>query len=215
VKTRFSWILAIGLTALAFGASFYLYAALPERIPIHWNIRGQIDGYGDKSWAVFALPGGMGLMIGLFALLPWLSPKPFEVDSFRQTYLFIMVLVVALFGYIHALSLIAASGRAIDFSRALLGGLFLFFALLGNVMGKVKRNFYVGIRVPWTLANDRVWNDTHRLAAWLWVACGLIGFVIAMAGFPVLAFAPLAVAVVVPIVHSFLLYRRLDRRGEV
>jgi uncharacterized membrane protein len=215
VKARVSWILAIAMTAIAFVATLYLYKTLPERIPVHWNIRGQIDGYGDKSWAVFLMPGTMAGMILLFAALPWLSPKPFEVDSFRNTYLFIMVLVVGLFGYIHALMMIAASSRPMDFPRALLGGVFLFFALMGNVMGKIKRNFYVGLRVPWTLANDRVWNDTHRMAAWLWVAAGLIGFVFAMAGWFILAFVPLGIAVVVPIVYSFLLYRRLERSGEV
>ena len=59
-----------------------------------------------------------------------------------------------------------------DIGRAMIGGMFLFFALLGNVMGKVRKNFYIGIRVPWTLASDRVWNDTHRLAAWMMVAGG-------------------------------------------
>ena len=78
---------------------------------------------------------------------------------------------------------------------ALVGGTFLFFALLGNVLGRVRRNFYIGVRVPWTLASERVWNDTHRVAAWLFVACGLAGFVIAVAGLPlVAAFAVLLVA---------------------
>ena len=69
-----------------------------------------------------------------------------------------------------------------DIGRALIGGMFLFFALLGNVMGKVRKNFYIGIRVPWTLASDRVWNDTHRLAAWLMVGGGILGFLLVILG---------------------------------
>ena len=70
-----------------------------------------------------------------------------------------------------------AKEATVDLGRAFIAGMFLFFALLGNVIGKVRKNFYIGVRVPWTLASDRVWNDTHRLAAWVMVAAGVIGFV--------------------------------------
>ncbi len=212
---RYSWWLAIALTAGAFVASAALYSRLPEQIPIHWNIRGEVDGYGSKSWAAFLCPGCMAAVIALFVLLPRLSPKQFEVDSFRETYLFVMVLIVALFGYIHALTLLAALGHSFGMDRTLMAGLFLFFALMGNVMGKLRRNFWIGIRVPWTLASERVWNDTHRLAAWLWFAGGLVGFALALAGLPVVSLVVLGVIVVVPIAYSLLLYKRLERRGEI
>ena len=123
----------------------------------------------------------MAGMIVLFYFLPALSPKQFEVDTFRSTYLYIMVLVVGLFAYMHGVLLYVvhqktAGGATFDLGRAFIAGMFLFFGLLGNVIGKVRKNFYIGIRVPWTLASDRVWNDTHRLAAWVWVAAGVIGF---------------------------------------
>ena len=73
----------------------------------------------------------------------------------------------------------SGAGRpSFDLGRAFIAGMFLFFGLMGNVMGKVRKNFYIGIRVPWTLASDRVWNDTHRVAAWVWVAAGVVGFAI-------------------------------------
>ena len=150
-------------------------------MPTHWNIEGKVDGWGDKSWATFLMPGMMiGLLI-LFAFLPALSPKHFEVDTFRSTYLYIMVLTTGLFAYMNGVILLATwqevreGPKFMDIGRALIGGMFLFFALLGNVMGKVRKNFYIGIRVPWTLASDRVWNDTHRLAAWLMVVGGSSG----------------------------------------
>jgi uncharacterized membrane protein len=98
----------------------------------------------------------------------------------------------------------------------MLGGMFLFFALMGNVLGKVRRNFYVGIRVPWTLASDRVWNDTHRLAAWLFAGCGAAGFIWIVAGGPPLpSLGLLAVAALVPIIYSFVHSKQLERRGEL
>jgi uncharacterized membrane protein len=126
-----------------------------------------------------------------------------------------MVLVVGLFGYIHAITLLASMGFLIDFPRVMLGGMFLFFILTGNVLGKVQRNLYIGVRVPWTIASDRVWNDTHRIASWLFVVCGLVGFTIDMVGYPLISLAPMLVAFVVPIVYSFVHYRSLERRGEL
>ncbi len=214
--TRLYWVLSIVLVVGAFVASAVLYPGLPAHIPTHWDIHGQVDGYGEKTWAVFLMPGVMVGSLGLIALLPWLSPKQFEVDSFRETYLFIMLLVMGLLTYIHALMLLAAKSHGLDVGRALVGGIFLFLALVGNVLGKVRRNFYVGYRLPWTLASDRVWNDTHRLAAWLIVACGLIGCALVVLGAPIAATVVLVIIVaVVPAVYSLIHYKRLQRRGEL
>ena len=158
----------------------------------------------------------------LFAFLPALSPKHFEVDTFRSTYLYILVLVSALFLYMHGVILLATwqevrqGPKFMDIGRALVGGMFLFFALLGNVMGKVRKNFYIGIRVPWTLASDRVWNDTHRLAAWLMVGGGILGFVLVIIGLPIVWSIGVMIATfLVPVVYSFVHYKALERQGAL
>jgi uncharacterized membrane protein len=219
--SRGYWIVGICLAVLTFGVSFWLYPSLPDRIPTHWNIRGEVDGYGSKQWAVFLMPAFMVGMLVLFYFLPALSPKHFEVDTFRPTYLYIMVVVMTLFAYLHLLILYAVWRTAIqqqqfDMGRPLVAGIFLMLALLGNVLGKVRRNFYIGVRVPWTLASDRVWNDTHRLAAWIMVAAGLLGFVMILVGVPVLyTFVPFIGALFVPIIYSFAHYKALERRGAL
>src|SRR5436305_6807562 len=93
-----------------------------------------------------------------------------------------MVVVVGLMGYIHVVMLYAVTYGLRDFNRPLCSGLFLMLVLMGNVMGKVRRNFFIGVRTPWTLASERVWCDTHRLAAWLFVAVGLSGFALSLIG---------------------------------
>jgi uncharacterized membrane protein len=213
---RIYWLMAVALVVLTWVVSAALYPRLPSTIPMHWNIHGELDGYGSKG-TIFLMPGAMVFLLGLFSVLPILSPQSFEVDSSRKTYLFIVVLITGLMGYIQAVILYAAThGGHVDVGRALVGGTFLFFAMLGNVLGRVRRNFYIGVRVPWTLASERVWNDTHRIAAWIFVACGLAGFVIALAGLPLfVAFAVLLVAVVVPVVYSFVHYKQLERRGAL
>jgi uncharacterized membrane protein len=220
--SRTYWIIAGLLTAAAWLLAAWLYPSLPQRIPIHWNFEGKVDGWGEKTWAAFLMPGMMVVFLVFFAFLPALSPRHFEVDAFRATYLYIMVLMTAMFFYMNGVILLATwqevreGARFMDIGRALIGGLFLFFALLGNVMGKVRKNFYIGIRVPWTLASDRVWNDTHRLAAWVMVAMGAIGFVLVVAGVPpVWAIGLLLGSLLIPVVYSFVHYKALERRGAL
>ena len=216
------WIIAGLLTLAAWALAAWLYPSLPQRVPTHWNIEGKVDGWGDKSWATFLAPGMMIAFLILFAFLPALSPKQFEVDSFRSTYLYIMVLTTGLFAYMNGVILLATwqevreGPRFVDIGRALIGGILLFFALLGNVMGKVRKNFYIGIRVPWTLASDRVRNDTHRLAAWVTVAAGVIGFLLVIAGAsPIVAIGLLIGSMLIPVVYSFIHYKSLERCGAL
>lgn len=213
--SRSTLIVALVIAACAFAASGAAYANLPDRVPTHWNIKGEIDGYGPKSVATFLTPGMMLFMILVLAAVPYLSPAQFKIDTFRSTYQVIVLLVLGLFAYIHVIILWATlRPNSFDMSRVLMGGMFLFFAMLGNVLGKVRRNFYVGIRVPWTIASERVWNETHRLAAWTFVGAGVIGFILTLAGYLIVAIGVLIVAVIVPIVYSFLLSKRLEREGH-
>jgi uncharacterized membrane protein len=218
--TRVYWIIAILMVALSAGASASLYPSLPDQIPKHWNIRGEVDAYGEK-WTIFIFPLVMCGMLVLFYFLPALSPKHFEVDTFRSTYLYIMVLVTGLFCYmqgvlLYTINQTVAKQPSIDLGRAFIGGMFLFFGLLGNVLGKVRKNFYIGVRVPRTLASDRVWNDTHRLAAWVFVGAGVIGFLMIILGAPIMpAVVVLLLSALIPVVYSFVHYKALERRGAL
>ena len=205
---------AVILTTLA--GILVAYPHLPETVPVHWNAHGQVNGWGPK-WSLLVYgPGVMVLMVALTAVLPWLSPKKFEVDSFRATYLYIMIAIVAMFAYIQILVLLSGLGVALDIGRAIEGGVCLLITLLGNVLGKVRRNFYVGIRTPWTLASDAVWNRTHRLGAKVFFFGGLIGLaaVLLHAPFwvPVIA---IVAAALVPVIYSLIYYKQLERRGQL
>ena len=216
-------LVAILLTLAAAGASvvawYGFHDRLPEKVPIHWNLRGEPDGWVPRDGALgylLILPGVMAGVTLLGLALPWLSPRGFDLDRFRETFEYIIALIVAMFGYIHLVTLLAGFGLGFDLNRVLLGGLFLFFALLGNVLGKVQRNFYVGIRTPWTLASEAVWIRTHRVGAWLFTACGLAAALAALAGLhPVVCFVLLAPAALVPIFYSLWLYKKLEKQGRL
>jgi uncharacterized membrane protein len=218
--TRVYWIVAVLIVLAATGAVVWLYPDLPDQVPMHWNIEGKVDGYGGK-WTLFMFPALMAGMLALFYFLPALSPRHFEVDTFRPTYLYIMNIVIGLFAYLEAVLLYTVyqnvhRGTSVDLGRGFMGGMFLFFALLGNQLGKVRKNFYIGVRVPWTLASDRVWNDTHRLAAWTMCAGGVIGFVLSLLGVSVLVSIVILVgSALIPVVYSFVHYKALERAGAL
>jgi uncharacterized membrane protein len=218
--TRGYLVVSTVLIGGALVASAVLYPWVPEMIPTHWNLEGEIDDYGNKQWALFLVPGMMVGLLSLFLALPWLSPKQFSLDSFRSTYGFIVVLLMATLAYIHGLTLWAALAGQVDITRALLAGLLIMFGLMGNVLGKVRRNFWVGIRTPWTLASDRVWNDTHRLAAQWFVGAAAVGLICVLLPLPlpVVTIATIALimsAALFPVGYSLVHYKRLESRGEL
>jgi immunity protein, SdpI family len=214
--SRKYYLVGMLLTVVVFVATAVVYPHLPSSVATHWNLHNQPNGYSPK-WALFLIgPGFMAAMMLLMYFLPWLSPKNFEVDTFRSTYLQIMLMLVGMVAYFYAVILWAAASHPLDVGRAIVGGICLIFTLLGNLMGKVRRNFYIGIRTPWALANERVWNATHRLAAKTIVASGLLGLALTAAGldsWPV--FVVLLAGWFVPVVYSLVFYKQLERRGEL
>jgi uncharacterized membrane protein len=218
------WLLYnIALTLAAFAAALYLGwlrpDLLPEQVPTHWNAAGVADKHVPRDEilpSLLILPGVMAGFVLLSLALPWLSPQQFAIEPFRNTYNFLMALALTLFANLDGVFLAASLGWQVDITKAVLGGMFLFFALMGNLIGKVRRNFFVGIRTPWTLADESVWIRTHRMAAWLWVPGSLLGFVAVLLGVSFWwAFPFFLVLALAPVLYSLILYKRLQREGKL
>jgi uncharacterized membrane protein len=209
------WWISAGVTLAAFVASLVVYSSLPAQVPTHRGFDGKPDSYGPKEWAAFLVPGLMVVMLGVLALLPILSPKNFRIEPFRGTYERIVVIVMLMFGYMQIAVLAGAARPDFPVGRFLIAGIFLALAGLGNLLGKVQRNFWVGIRVPWTLASERVWNDTHRMGAWVFTVGSLIGFLLALFDQTIAAFILLILIALIPIIYSFVHYKNLERKGEI
>lgn len=224
------WVYAsIALTVAAFAYSAWYgpqaLAELPEHVPVHWNLQMEPDRWvsreemrANSGWYLYGIPAAMVLMVGLIVVLPWLSPVRFKVDEFRATFDYGMTLAVALLGYLHVVVLHGMLDGDGPSMRWFFGGMFLFFALIGNVMGKVRKNFWMGVRTPWTLASDKVWERTHRQAAWLWVGAGLTGFVLSLflpEFWTILLLPAVLVALLWPVPYSLWLYKKLERSGQL
>ena len=216
MTTRTAFLCGLLLIAATLAYSLWLYPSLPDRIPTHWNWKGEVDGWSSRSFGTFFLPGMLAGMFLLFLALPWLSPKGFKIEPFRSTYNLIVVLVLALMAYIHVVALQAALHPQLDVSRALIGGIFLLFGGIGLLLGRVKRNFWVGVRTPWTLASDAVWDKTHHLSARLYSLAGVLGAAAVWLGVPpAVCFVLFLVLVFAPVIYSLVLYKQMEKRGMV
>jgi len=213
--TRKLVVFEVLLIAVAVLATVQLYPYLPARIVTHWGMNGEPNGYSAKDALWLVGPGLLALILALTAVLPWLSPRRFEVDAFRSTYNFIMLAVFLMMAYCYGLILWAGAGRHIDVGRFVIGGTCLFFAVTGNVMSKVRSNFYIGVRTPWTLANQRVWHATHRFAAKCFLIAGLLGFVLALAGVRLVPVIAILAGAFTPAIYSLVYYKQLEKHGEL
>jgi len=208
------YLAGVLLTAATLAATVAAYPHLPDSIARHWDIHGVPNGYSPK-WTVYFGPALMAGIMLLTRILPWLSPRHYEVESFRSTYLQVMLIILGMVAYGDAVILWIGVGHSVDVPRVVLGGICLLFVLLGNLMGKLRRNFYIGVRTPWSLANERVWNATHRLAAKTFVLGGLAGLALVLIGFDVWPVAALIAGGLIPVLYSLYFYKQLERHGEL
>ncbi|HZQ94054.1 MAG TPA: SdpI family protein [Candidatus Sulfotelmatobacter sp.] len=205
---------AAALISITILATMAAYPHLPSIVPVRWDAPGDGTAFGPKSSLFLYMPGLMTGIVLMFVALPWLSPRRFEENSFRPTYLHIMIVIVALLSYSQFLVLASGLGVNIEENRALEGGVCMLIVLLGSVMGRVRRNFLVAIRTPWTLANEQVWAATHRFAAKTMVGGGALALIAVAAGSPLwLPATAILMAAFVPAFYSLVLYRQLERQN--
>jgi uncharacterized membrane protein len=202
----------IGITV---AVATFLYPSLPEQIPTHWNAAGEVDDYTPKPWGVMIMPLAAIFVFVIMKLIPVVSPKGFRTDQFTGV---VNIFTVALVGFISGvglLVLLAASGRNVHINETVYAGVGLLFIVLGNYLGKVRKNFFLGIRTPWTLASDEVWNRTHRLGGWMFVLIGFFLFINAFIQLPeAWLIGSIIVVALVPVVYSFILYRKIEGFDE-
>jgi uncharacterized membrane protein len=213
---RNRYLVLCALIVLAtLAATLLVWRHLPAQIPVHWNAGGEIDRYGARGTVFVQSAVMLGFML-LWTLLPRVSPQRFKVDEFHETWWYTCLVIVALLGYIQLVILWGAYTHTMAINRALIGALAVFATLLGNVLGKVRRNFWLGVRTPWTLANERVWYSTHRLAARSMVVAGLLALAAVILDLPgVLAVSVLGAGFAIPVGWSLLYYKRLERSGRL
>lgn len=179
------------------------WSQLPEKMPTHFNLLGQADGYDDKMFAVFGLPVFMLLMHWLVLFLMIKDPKSSNIGSKIQG------LIYWINPFVSCISMISIYGESLGYSMmtGLLGQIFMgvVMIVIGNYLPKTRRNYTIGIRIPWTLENDENWRKTHRLAGKIWVLGGLLLFLNAFVQLYVywVFFLILLLVIMIPCVYSY------------
>lgn len=193
-----------------------VYSSLPEQVPTHWNIRGEVDGWSSRTWGALLAPT---IALGLWLLLPVLrriDPRRAHYERFDATFWLLLNVIVMFMAAMHVLSLGAALGWPVDVTRGVLVIVGLLFAGLGNYLPRLRSNWWMGIRTPWTLDSEAVWRATHRLAGITFVTAGLITVVAAVLptdqAFKI-AMLSLAVGAFIPAAYSYFAYRAERRES--
>jgi uncharacterized membrane protein len=202
------------LAAIPIVVSFIMYDKLPDRLAVHFGVTGHPNRYQEKvSFLILSSLVILGLPI-LLKVLSFIDPKRENYEKFRTAFdLFRVILTLflsAIFGFTLAYNL----GYPINAQKFVLIGIGVMFVVFGNYMGQIRFNYFIGIRTPWTLANETVWSRTHRFAGPIWALMGLIAILCAFLPGNVAVWvfgAILAIGSISPIVYSFILYRRLQK----
>jgi uncharacterized membrane protein len=210
---KFSWRTELPQWALIAGMFFLAaitWSWAPERIPVHWNLAGQVDRYGGKVEGLLMPPLlALGIYVGML-LLPRIDPGHKNYAVFRGAYATIRVALLTLLAGLYGVTHLVLRGYAADVGTIVplaVGGLLV---ILGNLMGKIRPNWFVGVRTPWTLSSKESWVKTHRLAGWLFVVGGLALMVTSILHATWAAAACvglLLVFVVITYVYSYLAWR--------
>lgn len=190
-----------------------VYDQLPEQMPMHRNIHGQVDKYWTKLGGVLSIPLIVLGMIVLFRFLPKIDPKKANYEKFWNTWEILQFGLIGFMIYVYGVSLLITLYPGYSINTFMLAWLWILFMFLGNYMGKIKHNFFVGIKTPWTISNEIVWNKTHRFAGWLWVLGGLVFFIQAFILKYIAAtfIAVLLVIVLIPMIYSYFLFKQTNR----
>ena len=212
MTTRTTTITVLILIAAAILAGLLLWNHLPDPMASHWNVNDDVDGYMSKSWGVFMVPLMTLGMFVLFLVIPSIDPLKANIAQFREAFNLFIVLIVAFMLYVHGLSLAWNLGyTSFKMSTSMLPAMGLLFIFIGFMLRKAKRNFFIGIRTPWTLSNDRVWDETHRLGSILFMASGVLAFIGGIFGGLTafwFLFVPLIGSTLFLLVYSYVLYQR-------
>jgi uncharacterized membrane protein len=203
------------LVGLAFGFSAVMYPKLPDQIPSHWNPQGQIDGHVARAWGVWLMPGVLLVLAILLPRLPGLDPRRENYEKFRPSYDLVMNSIMTLIAVLHAATLGAGAGWPVPMERITPLMVGAMFVVIGNVMPRARPNWLFGIRTPWTLSNDRVWERTHRLGGLLFVIAGVIlalsALLVPASSLPMII-GGVIVAAIVPVVYSYFAWRQESNR---
>ena len=203
----------IAIVALPFIYLAYIWQALPDQVPLHWNIKGEIDRFGDKMELIL-IPLLLPLLIYLiFLLVPVIDPKN-KIAKMGNKYGQLKLLLTTFMSILALFILYSVKHRSLANPNYLLLILGILYVIFGNYFKTIKPNYFIGIRTPWTLENEVVWHETHKLAGKLWFVGGIVVVISSLilhkqANF-IFFIAVTAVITLIPVIYSYIKFKNMQ-----
>lgn len=187
----------------------YNYPEMPARMPVHWDINWSPNSFASKDVWIFGMPLMAMFMIIMFIYLPKLDPKSENYNIFSKEWEIFQFAILMFFAYAYYLSILWAKDSSFDIRRYILIWIWLLFLILGNYMWKIRRNYFVWIKLPWTIDDEDTWNRTHRFWGKMFM---LSWFIFILDWFfkfasPVLLYIIIFSIIILPAVYSYLIFK--------
>lgn len=209
-----SWfVIALILSLYILG--YFLYPHLPEQVPSHWNMAGEVDGYSSRTFHVLFFPS-MTLFLYIFmSFAPIFDPKSENYKKFQSVYEGFRYFMVGFLMLLYMATTLYALGYPLSMGKIVRFAIGLLLVFIGNYFGKIRHNYTFGIKTPWTLASEEVWNKTHRISGPLWVVAGLIWmlsiFITEKLAFAI-AMGSIIVVSIYGFAYSYILFQKLKNQ---
>lgn len=173
-KIRKSEIIVFLIVLISFAIGIYFYPQMPASMASHWNEKGQVNGYMPKFWGLFLMPIISLVILLAFIIIPRIDPLKNNIKEFRKYFDGFIILISLFLLYIFLLTIFWGTGNRFNMNQALPPALAVLFFYAGILIENSKRNWSIGIRTPWTLSSDKVWDKTHKIGGKLFKASAVI-----------------------------------------
>jgi len=193
--------------------SFYFYAHFPDRVATHWNTQGMIDGWSSRAFAAFFFPALNIAIYFLLFFLPILDPKKANYENFRSAYHAIKFVLVFFLTTIYFLVGLNGVGFSVPVALFVPAGVGFLFLIIGYYLAGIKQNWFLGIRTPWTLNSEVVWQKTHRFGSWIFMLSGLLLIIASLLSQWTWIFMTIILVMILSIfIYSYFIYRQ-EQKG--
>ncbi|MGG0464481.1 SdpI family protein [Priestia aryabhattai] len=204
-------VFPLGITLLTLGVWLFALPHLPAVMPIHWGANGEANGFATKINAMILTVGIMVLIYFIIAFVPRIDPRKENYKYFSKTYNIVLNAVLLLFFFVNISTILQGLGYNVPMAyiAPIMAG--LVFIIIGNYLQRVRSNYFMGIRTPWTLSNETVWKKTHRLSGKLFFIGGLLILISAFLpdGYKsVIMWGSIVLCVAIPYLYSYLAYKK-------
>lgn len=203
-------LITLLLIILSFLIGIFSYQYLPDKIASHWDSQGNVNGYIQKFWGIFLLPIISISLFLLFYFLPKIDHLKENYKKFKSYYdSFILIIILFMF-YIYILTLIWNFGVQFNMNLSLIPALGFLFIYIGIILKKIKRNWFIGIRTPWTITSNKVWDKTHKLGSKLFILSGIITLLgIFFSDYMIwFILVPVILSSIISIIYSYLEFKK-------